>query len=167
MRARLVFELRTRDGDVIARREASNIVLQSGGQLVADLFSGKGGAISHMAVGTSDAEPDSVAVTALGNDDGTGAPGLSGPTSTPLAAEAFRTEVDELHRRVVVRIRATLPGDAAVGTIREAALVSRRDATDVLYNRVIFPPVDKGNDHDLALFWEVEFPFGDLQWLVR
>jgi hypothetical protein len=36
----------------------------------------------------------------------------------------------------------------------------------VLYNRVVFPPLDKRDDHELTLFWEVEFPFGDLQWLT-
>jgi hypothetical protein len=46
-------------------------------------------------------------------------------------------------------------------------LVSRQAGADVLYNRVVFPPLTKGNDHDLTLFWEVEFPFGDLQWLAR
>ena len=35
----------------------------------------------------------------------------------------------------------------------------------MLYNRVTFAPVTKGDDHELTLFWEVEFPFGDLQWL--
>jgi hypothetical protein len=31
---------------------------------------------------------------------------------------------------------------------------------------VVFAPVDKGDDHELTLFWEVEFPYGDLQWLT-
>jgi hypothetical protein len=167
MRATLRVQLHDRTGTLLARREARNTVLASGGRLVADLFTGTGAPITHMGVGTSGEDPDSVAVAALGNDDGTGAPGLSGETTTPIAPQAFRTDVDEARRRVVVRVRATLPESAAVGTIREASLLSRRDGGDVLYNRVVFPPVDKGDDHDLSLFWEVEFPFGDLQWLVR
>jgi hypothetical protein len=35
----------------------------------------------------------------------------------------------------------------------------------VLYNRVTFAPVQKADDHDLTLFWEVSFPYGDLHWL--
>jgi hypothetical protein len=70
---------------------------------------------------------------------------------------------------VRVRIRATLPPPAAVGRIREAGLLARPEggdgSTDVLYNRVTFAPIDKRDDHELTMFWEVEFPFGDLQWL--
>lgn len=167
MRATLRLELHDRAGALLGRREARNTVLASGGRLVADLFTGAGAPITHMGVGTSGADPDSVAVGALANDDGAGAAGLAGDTTTPIAPEAFRTEVDDARRRVVVRVRATLPEAAAVGTIREASLLSRREGGDVLYNRVVFPGVDKGDDHDLSLFWEVEFPFGDLQWLVR
>lgn len=167
MRARLEVQLRDRDGTLLARRAARNTVLRGGGQLIADLFRGAGGPITHMAVGTSDENPTSVAVTTLANDDGAGQPGLTGDTAVAIAPEAIATSVDEVHSRVLVKIRATLPDAAAVGTLREAGLVSRQGAGDVLYNRVVFPPVDKGADHDLTLFWEVEFPFGDLQWLAR
>ena len=44
--------------------------------------------------------------------------------------------------------------------------MSQGDGDAVLYNRVVFAPVDKGDDHELTLFWEVEFPYGDLQWLT-
>lgn len=167
MRARLEVELRDRDGTLLARRAARNTVLRSGGQLIADLFRGAGGPITHMAVGTSDADPTSVAVTTLANDDGTGQPGITGDTAVAIPPEAITTSVDEVHGRVLVKIRATLPDAAAVGTLQEAGLLSRQGAGDVLYNRVVFPAVDKGADHDLTLFWEVEFPFGDLQWLAR
>ena len=49
--------------------------------------------------------------------------------------------------------------------MREAGLLSRGDGDPVLYNRVIFAPIEKGADHELTLFWEVAFPYGDLQWL--
>lgn len=167
MRATLRLELRDRAGTMLDERVARNTVLRTGGRIVADLFAGAGTPITHMAVGTSDDEPDSVTVATLANDDGTGQPGLIGGTVTPIAAEDFTVEVDEPRRRVVVRVRATLADAVAVGTVREASLMSRRAAGDVLYNRVVFPPVQKGGDHELSLFWEVEFPFGDLQWLVR
>lgn len=167
MRARVEVQLRDRGGALLAGRAAYNTVLRAGGQLIADLFTGSGGPITHMAVGTSDGDPTSVAVTALGNDDGAGQPGLTGDTAVAIPAEAFTIEVDEPRSRVLVKVRATLPDAAAVGTLREAGLVSRQGGGDVLYNRVVFPPVDKGADHDLTLFWEIEFPFGDLQWLAR
>jgi hypothetical protein len=167
MRATLHIELRDRRGRVLVAHSARNTVLGTGGRLVADLFAGTGSPITHMGVGTSDDEPDSVAITALQNDDGSGQPGIVGDTATPIAPGDFHIDVDDARRRVVVRVRATLPDAAAVGTLREASLLSRRDTGDVLYNRVVFPPISKGDDHDLSLFWEIEFPFGDLQWLVR
>lgn len=167
MRGTLYLDLRDPTGTVLASRTARNTVLRSGGELVAKLFAGGAAPITHMGVGTSDADPTSVTVTELANDDGEGGPGLDGATVTAIPSEAFRITVDDHTRRVVVRVRATLPESAAVGTVREAGLLSRQDDGDVLYNRVIFPPIDKGADHDLTLFWEVEFPFGDLQWLVR
>lgn len=165
MRALLHLQLTDTTGRVLAERRAHNTVVASGAHLVAALFSGSGGPITHMAVGTSDADADDVTVTALTNDDANGAP-LTGDTAAELAAAAFTTtEVPE--RRVVrVRVRGTLPAAAAVGTIREAGLLSQGDAGTVLYNRVVFAPIVKGDDHELTLFWDVDFPFGDLQWLV-
>lgn len=167
MGAWLKVELRNPAGVVLERRVAHNTVLRGGGRLIADLFTGAGGPITHMAVGTSDADPTSVTVTALGNDDGTGQPGITGDTTAAIPAEAFAIEVDEGRSRVLVKVRGTLLDAAGVGTLREAALMSRQATGDVLYNRVVFPPLTKGDDHDLTLFWEIEFPFGDLQWLAR
>lgn len=167
MRGTLHLTLTDHRGHVVAGRRSRNTVLRAGGRLVADLFTGGAGPVTHMGVGTSDADPTSVTVTALANDDGEGGAGLAGPTTAPIPAEAFSTTVDEQTRRVLVRARATLPDDAAVGTVREAGLIARTDDGDVLYNRVTFAPLDKGDDHEMTLFWEVEFPYGDLSWLVR
>lgn len=167
MRAQLYVELRDRRGEVLQTRAEHNTVLQSGGRLIADLFTGAGGRITHMAVGTSDADPTSVTVAGLGNDDGQGGPGITGQTSTAIAQDAFVVTVDDERSRVLVKVRATLPDADGVGTLREAALVSQQNGADVLYNRVVFAPLTKGDDHDLTLFWEIEFPFGDLQWLAR
>lgn len=67
-------------------------------------------------------------------------------------------------RLVTVKIRGTMPNASAVGTIREAGLLSKGEGGTVLYNRVTFAPLTKGNDHELTLFWDVSFPYGDLQW---
>ena len=165
MRAILHLRVTAPDGALVAERRAHNTVMASGAQLIADLFAGSGSPITHMGVGTSDATPDDVNVTALTNaadgDDGA----LEGETVGAIPAEAFVATVIPERRVVQVRVRGTLPDDAAIGRIREAGLVSQSDAGTVLYNRVVFAPVDKRDDHELTLFWEVEFPFGDLQWL--
>lgn len=165
MRAVLHLQLTDAAGRVLAERRQRNTVMASGAQLIASLFSGTGGPITHMAVGTSDAGADDVAVTALINDDANGE-ALTGDTTAALPPTAFTTTTVPERRVVRVRVRGTLPPAAAVGTIREAGLVSQADAGTVLYNRVVFAPIVKGDDHELTLFWDVDFPFGDLQWLV-
>jgi len=155
------------DGVPVAERHAWNSVMRSGAGLVGQLFSGGGKGITHMAVGTSDApESGDFTTTELANSDGAGGPGLVGATEAEIAGGSFTTTVDESKRLVRVRVRATLPAAAAVGRVREAGLVSRDDDGAVLYNRVTFAPIGKGDDHELTMFWEVGFPYGDLQWLL-
>jgi hypothetical protein len=50
--------------------------------------------------------------------------------------------------------------------VRAAGLIARSGETAVLYNRVTFAPLEKKNDHELTMFWEVTFPYGDLQWVM-
>ncbi|ASR54787.1 hypothetical protein ACT17Q_06810 [Cellulomonas sp. CW35] len=165
MKATLHLVLSDHDGSVVDERRAHNTVMASGARIIADLFAGVGNPITHMGVGTNDDSPEDVSVTALTNGGGDDA-ALVGATTTPVAASAFTAMLVPERRVVRVRVRATLPDDAAVGRIREAGLVSQGDTDAVLYNRVVFAPVDKGDDHELTLFWEVEFPYGDLQWLT-
>jgi hypothetical protein len=157
MRAQLRIELRGAKGELIDVRQARNSVLQSGAGLLAALFASQSAGITHMAVGTSDA-PESEAFSTAA---------LAGAIEVAIPPDAFQIDPPDVVKRVVrVRVRATIPAASAVGTIREAALLARNGATVQLYNRVIFAPIDKGDDHELTLFWEVGFPYGDLQWLL-
>jgi hypothetical protein len=158
MRAMLRLELLTVAGDLVATRQASNAVLRGGADLLARLFAGRGSPITHMAVGTSDAaEGDTFGTTAL-----------SGAVEVPVPPEAFQIDPPDPVKRVVrVRLRATVPAAQVLADpVREAALLSRSGDTAALYNRVVFAPITKGGDHELTLFWEVGFPYGDLQWLL-
>ncbi|MET0662491.1 MAG: hypothetical protein ABWZ42_05100 [Ilumatobacteraceae bacterium] len=166
MRARLHLRLLDRSGNLVDERHAHNTVMASGAQLIADLFAGTGSPITHMGVGTSDSNPDDVNVTALTNDTNGDDGPLTGEVVGPIPASAFVATVVPERRVVQVRVRGTMPDDAAIGRIREAGLVSQGEGGTVLYNRVVFAPVDKRDDHELTLFWEVDFPFGDLQWLT-
>lgn len=158
MRAQLRIEVRRRGGgELVAVREAPNAVLQGGATLLARLFARQGGGITHMGVGTSDAPEGETFATAA----------LADAVEVPIAPEAFQIEAPDALRRVVrVRVRATVPAPDAVGTIREAALLSRDGDAATLYNRVTFAAIDKGDDHELTLFWEIGFPYGDLQGLL-
>ena len=104
------------------------------------------------------------AIDALGNEAVGDIPALEGDTTTAIAPEAIEIEADETRRVIKVTLRATLPAPAAVGTMREAGLLSASEAGNVLYNRIVFDPVTKGDDHELTMFWEVSVPYGDLQW---
>lgn len=157
MRAHLRIELKSMEGETVAVRQGYNAVLRGGADLLAHLFSGQGAGISHMAVGASDT-PESEAF---------GTTALAGTTEVPISPDAFQIDPPDPVKRVVrVRIRATVPAPDAVGTIREAGLLSRSGDAVTLYNRVTFAPIEKTNDHELTLFWEVGFPYGDLQWLL-
>jgi len=157
MRARLRIEMRDAGGALEAEREECNSVLRSGADLLARLISRQGAGISHMAVGTS-GTPET---------DAFGTDALSDATEVPLAPDAFQIDPPDPVKRVVrVRVRGTVPAAAAVGTIREAALLARDGDSVRLYNRVIFAPIEKAADHELTLFWEIGFPYGDLQWLL-
>ena len=165
MRASVRLEL-SRGGDVVAVREARNSVMRDGAMLVARLFANaeSTAGITHMGVGTSDApESDAYTTLALAND--ASAP-LSGGTDGPIPPEAFSIAPDPDRRLAVVRVRGTLGDTVAVGTVREAGLLSRSGDVTTLYNRVTFAPLDKGGDHELTLFWEITFPYGDLHGLV-
>ena len=163
MKAHLTMTLSDKNGRILSERTAWNSVMQQGAQLVAQLFAGQTGGITHMSVGTSDApESEQFTTAALQVDPEE----LTGETSAPISSDAFVITTDETRHLIRVRVRATLPQAAAVGRIREAGLISRSEGSDdILYNRVIMDPIDKGDDHELTLFWEVTFPYGDLNWI--
>jgi hypothetical protein len=164
MRAQYRIELKNADGDLVSLRAGHNSVMRAGAQLIANLFAGRGTPITHMGVGISDApETDAFSTTALSNAADGGREPLTGNVEATIPAEAFAVETDETQRLVRVRVRGTLAAADAVGTVREAGLISRSGETAVLYNRITFAPLTKGNDHELTLFWEITFPYGDLQ----
>jgi hypothetical protein len=158
MRAVMRAELRTTSGQLVATRHATNAVLRGGADLLAKLFAGQGAGITHMSIGTND----------VPEGDTFGTTSLTGAVEVAIPPEAFQVDPPDATKRIVrVRVRATVPAATAVAEpVREAALVSRSGDAVTLYNRVVFAPVEKTTDHELTLFWEVGFPYGDLQWLL-
>jgi hypothetical protein len=164
MRAHYQLDLRNHAGHIVTTRSGHNSVMRTGAELIARLFAGTGTPITHMGVGINDTpETDAFSTAALSNTADGGREPLQGNTEAAILAEAFAIEIDDIRRVVRVRLRGTLPADAAVGTVREAGLISRAGENAVLYNRITFAPITKGDDHELTLFWEISFPYGDLQ----
>ncbi|PCK07953.1 MAG: hypothetical protein COA42_11750 [Alteromonadaceae bacterium] len=154
-----------KDNNIVSQRCGGNAVMLSGGQMLAQLFSGGGTGITHMGVGTNDqVDTQTYDIAALSNEAFGESDPLTGDTEVGIVASAFSIENDTVKRIVKVSLRATLPPSAAVGTIREAGLLSIDSDERLLYNRIVFDPVTKGDDHELTMFWDVSFPYGDLQW---
>ena len=167
MRGEVTIEIRDAVGALLEVRHARNAVMVGGAQLIGNLFSGSGAPITHMGVGTDDTPtPDDFSTAALKNEAVGDIPPLTGATDAAIPVEAFAIETDAIRHVVRVRLRGTIPPEGAVGTVREAGLISKSGETSVLYNRVTFAPIQKGSDHELTMFWEVTFPYGDLQWVM-
>lgn len=176
--ALLRLELREAGGPPLLRREARNVVARSGAELLAALFTGAGGkAIDAVAVGISD-EPSGppYEVSALTLQRPGGEPLLTksvapiaksvAPNEAPFQVE---TLPDELRVRVSLRtlipVGYALPTDPAVDgvDIAEAALGVAAEGGEALariYNRVVFEPFRKARKHEVALYWEISFPYG-------
>jgi hypothetical protein len=156
----------------VTTRAARNTVVQSGAELVASLFSGQAALpVNAMAVG---ADPDPTGppyvsgMLSLTGEDGAAAfEGTAPVTVVSLAPDAFKTETlaDEL--RVRVSVRGVFPPGVGTGLVGEAALgvlaPGAEGAPPTLgrvYNRVVFEPIRKEGPHELALYWEISFPYG-------
>lgn len=157
---------------VLAGRNAHNSVMQGGAQLVADLFRGAVATpVNGMAVGLSPdpaAPPYSATALTTTNPDGT--PAVTA-FAIPIAADAIAVELVERDFLVRLRVRGLVPAtaarpvdEAAVSVlIAEAALgVLAPDGQSLttLYNRVTFEPIAKAADQEIALYWDIDFPYG-------
>lgn len=152
-------------------RRARNAVLRGGAELLAALFSdGATAPINGAMVGLGDEPPNppyEAGPTITGPD---GSALLLRPTAVIQPADlSVATLASEFKVRVTAR--ALLPANNAVDPtdpntrvdITEASLgVLTTDGTGLarIYNRVVFEPVPKTGAHEIALFFEVDFPYG-------
>lgn len=169
----LRIELHDGGGTVVLARRARNTVVRSGAELIGQLFCGVAVTpINGMAVGTN-AQPAAPPydMTGLTTKDDRGID-LVG-TAVAIPPENVLVEPLPAEQRVRVTVRGVLPKEAAlppadggggrVAFLGEAALgVLATDGKSLarIYNRVVFEPIPKGADHELALYWEISFPYG-------
>jgi hypothetical protein len=152
-------------------RQGRNAVLRSGAELLAALFTdGATSPVNGVMVGLGEEPPNppydaGPTVTGPG-----GAALLLRPTAVIQPADRTVTTLAS-EFKVRVAVRALLPATNAVdpidpanrAEITEASLgVLTPDGTGLahVYNRVVFEPVPKTNAHELALYFEVDFPYG-------
>jgi hypothetical protein len=150
---RLTLTIETPDGRLVARREARNLVVKGGAQIIAGLFSGKGKtAIDNVRIGFGKATAD-VSSTAL-----TAPPQAidAAHLRAPLTGDDFTVDASS-PTSVTVRITAPFsPQEDKIEGVSEAGLF----AGDTLYNQVVFEPITLVRDHVITFFWQVDFPFG-------
>jgi hypothetical protein len=167
---RLTIEVRAPRGRVVARRRANNTVFLTGATLVGELFSGRVATpVNGMGVGTNP-QPSAAPyeTVTLDTADDAGQP-LTGPLAVPLDPDDITVATDADELRVSVRIRGVLPPEGAraadggpvlIGEAGLGVLSADGTALDRTYNRVTFEPIPKAAEHELALYWEVFFPYG-------
>jgi hypothetical protein len=147
MRGRLTAQKRDDQDKLIETIRVNNSIVLNGRDLVAKLFINEPiDPVSHVAVGTG-----STAVAAA---------------DSALEAEVFRkainpvdpsqhiTTTDTDKRKVM--ITAELDFAEANAALTEAGLFNA-DSGGVMYNRVVFPPINKTADFKLTLIWEIIF----------
>lgn len=151
---RLTLTVRAPGGEIVAAREARNIVLRGGAELIARRFAGVDGAgpVDRVRIGFGRdvAAADTTALTAPA-DGAIPAAALE----TPLAASAFMIASDR-PGLVSVAVSAVFTPTVDLADVTEAALAS----TDRLYNQVVFEPVQLRVGQNVTFFWQIDFPFG-------
>lgn len=145
---RLRITLHDPDGRVVGERRVDNLITSAGRALLGRLLTG-GAQLDvtqvRIAIGTGTAEP-SVTDTALA------------ARVAAAAATAAPPQADGTQMKVVVT--ATIPGSGVeqAQPVTEAGIeLTPAGGGTVLYNRVVFPPINRTRSLDMTLSWEVLF----------
>ena len=150
IQGRLTLQLVNVRGEVEQTVEMSNMIVNTGRQMVASLFAGKGGkAISHVAVGTG-------AASSTANDTKLGGEVFR----KPVTVEAPKPDGDRFKVVLSAELGLNEPPSVDDIVLEEAALFNgdQDEADTIMYNRVKFPgPVTKTKDFKLTLYWEIIF----------
>ena len=169
---RLRLVLRRPGGPILMQRRARNTVMRSGAELIAALFRGEASTpINGVAVGIDNTPASPPYETAgLTTTHPDGSPAVQ-QAAVSLAPDVMRVEVLPEEFKVRVTVRSVIPESAAVSPdpddprvmIGEAALgvlAADGQSLERIYNRVVFEPVPKTSEHEMALYWEIDFPYG-------
>lgn len=149
MKGRLTLRLSDRQGHTVRSFSADNDIVLTGRDLVAKLFANvKIDPVSHIAVGT-------------------GSAAVNPATDVGLEKEAFRKalttidaalDITPVAGRMRVIVSTELDFAEGNGALTEAGIFnSKNPGGGVMYNRVVFPPVNKTADFKLTLLWEILF----------
>jgi hypothetical protein len=143
----LTIQKRDLNNQLVEEIHANNTIVTSGRRLVAQLFSKDFKdtikPVSRIAIGIND--------KAVSDDD------------LQLAQEIFHKKINPIKdsdlvvlpdKRIKLTITADLQAEEGNGELKEAALFND---DKVMYNRVVFKPINKTPDFTLTLIWEILF----------
>ena len=149
MKGRLTLQLYDREGALVRELAADNDIVMTGRDLVAKLFSKVTiDPISHIAVGK-------------------GTTPVNAAKDVKLESELFRKpitpidpakDIKPVDKKVRVVVSTELDFAEGNGALTEAAMFNGdTEGASIMYNRVVFPPVNKTSDFKLTLVWEILF----------
>jgi hypothetical protein len=151
---RLTLTVRASDGSVVDSRQARNIVLRGGAELIARRFAGVDGTgpVDRVRVGFGHdvAAADTTALTPPA--DGT-VPASALETALPASAFTITSDKPGV---VSVAVSAVFAPTVDLTDVTEAALAS----AERLYNQVVFEPVQMRVGQNVTFFWQIDFAFG-------
>lgn len=148
---RVSLVLRDREGRVVRELHAKNLVTLAGRRALSDCLLGLARPTGRlrMAVGTSE-RPAAYADTALGAQ--------VADAAAEVGASVVR--LDGGVQRVFTPVHATFEAEDGAGTqaLREAGIwMELQDGAPVLFNRVVFPEINRVAGLELTLSWEILF----------
>jgi hypothetical protein len=169
---RLLLVVRDEAGKEIASRQTHNVVMRSGAELLAALFSGSlVTPVNGVAVGidpTPASPPYEALKLTVTTPDGTPVLQLGATALVPadVTAEVLSNDLKvRVSMRTVIgpnravspdpEVRSVHIGEAALGV-----LAADGNSLSTIYNRVVFEPVPKNRDQEMAFYWEIDFPYG-------
>lgn len=145
---RLTLQLRNRQDELVSECAANNDIVLTGRDLVAKMFINEPIApVSHVAVGTGPAPTDPGVTSALGSE-------LFRKAINTVNPAQHLTTTQDGKKKVLISV--DLDFNEGNGALTEAGLFNAANA-GVMYNRVVFPPVNKTIDFKLTLIWEITF----------
>lgn len=148
LKGRLHLTLKDHTGSIVKAMAADNDIVLTGRDLVAKLFINEPIAtISHLAIGTGTGAVDDQNDIALGNE-------IFRKAIDPIDPSNHLSTTTQGKKKVL--ISTELGFTEGNGAITEAGLFND-PLTGEMYNRVVFPAVNKTQDFTLTFVWEVIF----------
>ena len=157
MNGKVRLVLKNKQGNIIQKQHIKNMILNSGRQLMANLFAGQvAGGVEYLGIGTGISTTDP-SMESLEAEARSLVPGT-------LARAQVTKEIRSTEDGSTVIVEGNFSGDNFVADeeselkITEAGLFTLNSEEGVLYNRVTFDNIPLRRGYELTLVWNIGFP---------